>query len=431
MRFLLSISRLFLQVAFLRALCIFLFLLVCAPVAGAKKNLSLAEAERMAVRQSLEVRLAGADVRIRKGMRKEASGTYYPQVHSRVVAPFVGHESGFFADQVIWDFGRTKNRVKSSKSLVSSAKYSKKNAENKAVTRARKAFYAVILNEARLVYAEKNRLHAGMRLEKSIILARNGRISPLELAQQESDEKNIIFQLNGAQNGVESARFDFFQLLGIEDTGDITLVPPQDSEEILPPVKELLADVLKDNPTLLALAEQLKSDKAKIAAAKAEFLPILYGRVAYRFEGEGAHTDAPDFIAGAGATIPLFKGFSRFGTLDKTRAVRERTEIEIALEKQRLEREVKRLLLDITHADEYIELSRRVLGTAEKKLILAREKAELGAASKLDLVFSEKEYANFYLKYEESLYNKRALVADLKFLAGLDTAEEWVVEVEK
>ncbi|WP_462138016.1 TolC family protein [Candidatus Mycalebacterium sp.] len=412
-----------------RALCVFLLLLVCAPVAGAEKTLSLAEAERMAVRQSLEVRLAGADVRIRRGIRREVSGAYYPQVRSRVIAPFIGRESGFFADQIIWDFGRTRNRVKSSGNLVSSAEYSKKNAENEAVTRARKAFYAVILNEARLIYAEKDRLYAGMRLEKTMILAKNGRISPLELAQQESDEKKIIFELNGAQNRVESARFEFFQLLGIENAEDITLVPPQDSEEILPPAKEIVPEIFKDNPTLLALSEQLKSDKAKIAGAKAEFLPILYGRVAYRFKGDGAET--PAFIAGAGATIPIFQGFSRFGALDKNRAARERTEIKIALEKQRLERAVKRLLLDILHADEDIELSRRVLGTAEKKLILAREKAGLGAASKLDLVFSEKEYAKFYLKYEESLYNKRMLLADLKFFAGSVTAEEGGTEVEK
>lgn len=412
------------------AFCVFLlFAVTFAPEAYAEKKLSLAEAERMAVRASLEVRLASSNVIIREGMRKEAAGAYYPQVYSRLIVPFIGRESGFFADQIIWDFGRTRNRVKSSKTLVVSAQYSKKNAENEAATRARKAFYGVILEEARLVYAEKNRLYAGMKLEKSMILAKNGRISPLEFAQQESDEKNIVFELSGARNRVENARFELFQLLGIENAEDITLEIPQNSDDVLPPAEELILSVFKDNPVLLALEERLKSDKMKIAAARAEFLPVLYGRVAYRFEGDGAET--PAFIAGAGATIPIFQGFSRFGVLDRTRAERDRTEIKIALEKQRLEREVKRLLLDISHADENIELSRRILSTAEKKLILAREKEKLGVVAKLDLVFAEKEYAKFYLKYEETLYNKRMLLADLKFLAGSVTDEGGEPEVEK
>ena len=86
------------------------------------------------------------------------------------------------------------------------------------------------------------------------------------------------------------------------------------------------------------------------------------------------------------------------------------------MKKQRLERTIKRLLLDISHAEAEMNLSRQILGTAEKRLILAREKESLGTISNLDLVFSEKEYAKFYLKYEESLYNKRVLVGELSFL---------------
>ncbi len=376
----------------------------------------------MAVEASLEVRLAGTEIKIRQSLWKENVSSYYPQIHSRVIAPFVGRESGFFADQIIWDFGRTRNRVKSSRNLVAMAGFSKKRAVGETLRQVRTAFYKVLLEQARLLYVEKNHQLARMKLERSRILKKNGRISSLQFAEQESDESNVLFELQGARNRVESARFALFQLIGIEDGGGITLEIPEDPKDVPPTAEEMLPLVFKGNPYLLGLAAQLKSDKANIAAARAEFYPILYGRVAYRFEGDGAET--PAFIAGAGARIPIFQGFSRFAKLDRNRAARERTEIKIALEKQRLEREIKRLLLDIAHSGSDIDLSKQVLGTAEKRLILVREKNELGAASKIDLVFSEKEYAKSYLNYEESVYNRRVLIAELSFLAEEFSAKE-------
>ena len=401
--------------AFFLPLLAALFALISAPSAGGR-TLSLEEAEGMAVNASLEVRLAGAEVRISEGRRREASSSYYPNVRARIIAPFVGRESGFFADQVIWDFGRTRNRVKSQRSLVEAAKMSKENTEREAVRRARKTFFSVLLEEARLSYAETNHGLAMMNLERGRILEKNGRISNLELAEQESEEKSMLFEKRRAQNAVETARFELFQLLDIQDGSNITLESPEDLEFEARPAKEIVASALEGNAYLRGLAEQLRSDEANVRAARAEYMPVLYGRVAYRFKGEGAET--PAFIAGAGATIPIFEGFSRPAKVDRMRAAQQGTKIKMSLEKQRLERDIRRLLLEITHADADIMLSRQVLGTAQEKLILAREKEKLGAGSKLDLKFAEKEYAKFYLKYEESLYNRRVLLVDLMFLTG-------------
>ena len=400
----------------LRTFCLFLLAVVCViPVAGAQ-NLSLEDAERMAIESSLEVRLAETEVDRRKAARREASSAYFPKLHSRLIPPFIGRESGFFADQILWDFGRTKNRVKSRRSLTREAVMSKENARREALRAVRKAFYTVLLEEARLLYAEKSHLFARMQLERGRILEKNGRISTIELAERESEEKSIRFDAHKVKNSLQSARFELFQLLGIKDGGSLTLEVPRDAEFDLLPAEDVVASAFGDNAYLRALAERLKSDKANIGAARAEFLPVIYGRVAYRFKGEGAET--PAFIAGAGASIPIFEGFSRFAKLDRMRAAKKGTEIKIEIEKRRLENEIRRLLLKISQADSDILLSRQVLGTAEKKIIVAREKEQLGAASLLDLTFSEREYAKFYLKYEESVYNRRVLLVDLIFLAG-------------
>lgn len=418
------------------------FALLFSPSA-AGRTLSLEEAEAMAVNASLEVRLAGTEVRMSEGRRREASSRYFPTVHARLIPnvregsdgfelEFLERESGFFADQILWDFGRTRNRVKARRGLVKAAKMSKTEAERSAVRRARKAFYTVILEEARLSYAEKSHGLALLNLERSVILEKNGRISNLELTEQESQEKSMLFAKRKAENAVETARFELFQLLGITGGGNIILGSPEDLEFDARPSQEIVAAALKGNAYLLGLTERLRSDEANVRAARAEYFPVIYGRVAYRFEGRGADPESRDFIAGAGATVPIFEGFSRPAKVGRMKAAKQNTEIKIALERQRLERDIRRLLLEINHADADIMLSRQVLGTAQEKLILAREKEKLGAGSILDLKFAEKEYAKFYLKYEESVYNRRVLLVDLMFLAGgLPSVELPSVETEK
>ncbi|KAB2832527.1 MAG: hypothetical protein F9K51_04960, partial [Candidatus Dadabacteria bacterium] len=104
---------------------LFFILLLGLNTAGAqeKKVLSLDEAVSMALKENPGITVSEANIEISKALVRNMQAPYYPDVYTRIIVPFVGRESGFFLDQMIWDFGQMSNKVKSSKEQLKSTKF--------------------------------------------------------------------------------------------------------------------------------------------------------------------------------------------------------------------------------------------------------------------------------------------------------------------
>ncbi|MCC6712401.1 MAG: TolC family protein, partial [Candidatus Dadabacteria bacterium] len=91
--------------------------------AGEARVLTLDEAIATALGENPGMTAADASVEISESLVRSANSAWYPEIYTRLVFPFIGRESGFFLDQMIWDFGRTSNRVKSSKAQLRSTRF--------------------------------------------------------------------------------------------------------------------------------------------------------------------------------------------------------------------------------------------------------------------------------------------------------------------
>ena len=87
------------------------------------KVITLDEAIVIGISNNHSLVLSKLDIDISRARVKEAKSDYYPQIESRIVVPFVERESGFFLDQLIWDFGRTSNIVKATKYQLAASEY--------------------------------------------------------------------------------------------------------------------------------------------------------------------------------------------------------------------------------------------------------------------------------------------------------------------
>ena len=92
--------------------------------------LTLDEAIATALGENPGMTVADAAVEISQSQVRAAQSAWYPEIYTRLIFPFIGRESGFFLDQMIWDFGRTSNRVKSSKAQLRSTKFDSETARH-------------------------------------------------------------------------------------------------------------------------------------------------------------------------------------------------------------------------------------------------------------------------------------------------------------
>jgi len=335
----------------------------------------------------------------------------------------VGRESGFFLDQMIWDFGRTSNKVKSGKAQLESSKYQKETTREDIELNTIVSYYTVLsqthITEAR----EKKTVEAEKRFERAEGFYKAGRISQIEVTKEEVNLGNSKMELSAARNDLEIAEDSLMTAMGLEGEFNFELVDSLAYKKKDISLEDSIDRALDTRPELKSLKAQEVSMKANVAATKREFYPLLFGRTAYRFKGEGAET--PGFIAGVGLQFPIFDGFSRFANVQDAKAKLMRSQAEMETARVEIAAEVKQLKLDLDLAEENIQITEKTRESAERSFLLAQERYRLERASELELAEAEAIYSSSKAAYMQSIYNYNITAARLeRAIGGTDEVDK-------
>jgi outer membrane protein TolC len=388
-----------------------------------KKVLTLEDAIGIALENNPGIAVSDANIEISKAFVRNMQAPYYPDIYTRIIVPFVGRESGFFLDQMIWDFGRTSNKVKSGKAQLESAKYDRETTREDVELNTIVSYYTVLsqmhITEAR----EKKVAEAERRFERAEGFYKAGRISRIEVTKEEVSLGNSKMELAAARNDLEIAEDSLMTAMGMEGEFNFELVDSLEYEKMDISLEDSIDRALDSRPELKSLKAQEASMKANLAATKKEFYPLLFGRTAYRFKGEGAET--PGFIAGVGFQLPIFDGFSRFANVQDAKAKLMRSQAEMETAKVEIEAEVKQLRLDLDLAKQNIQITEKTRESAERSFLLARERYRLERASELELAEAEALYSSSNAAYMQAIYNYNITAAKLKrAIGGTDEADK-------
>jgi len=401
----------------LNILLIFIFFLsLNSLLAQEIATLSLDDAIKLALKNNPNIVASDADIDISEAVVKQAKSAYYPQISSRIIVPFIGRESGFYLDQLIWDFGRTSNRVKSSKAILESSKYRKDQTRDNIILNTIIYYYTALSDSHIVVSLDKRVVEAEKRLEKTEMFFHSGRATELEVARSETELAKIKLDLIKANHNLEISKLNLKQIVGIEDDVELELDGVIQYRKIFFDVEESVDQALNTRPELKALLAIEESNKANIEVSKKEFYPVIFGRTAYRFEGKGAET--PGFIAGVGVKFPIFEGFSRFGKVQEAKANLRKTKAEKEIAKSDIISEVKQYFLDLEYAEENIIVTSKTKDSSEKTLLLAQERYKQDRASELELAEAESIYEESKTKYMQALYTYYINVAKLERATG-------------
>ncbi len=382
-----------------------------------KEALSLDDAVDLALMNNPTITISNANIDIFRAGVKNAKSIYYPQINSRIVVPFIGRESGFFLDQLIYDFGRTTNRVKYTKALLRSSKFDRESAEDDIILNTIIGYYTVLAETHISDAMEKKVFESEKRLEQTQGFYQLGRVPLTEVTKAEVNLGNAKLEQITAANNLEVAKVNLLTTMGLEedefnfeleDSDDITLVNSE--------LEQSIVQALGSRAELKSLEAQKKAMRANLKASKKEFYPEIFGRTAYRFEGEGAET--PGFIIGVGVRFPIFEGFSRFAKVEDSKAHLRRTKAELRSTRAAIITQIKQLYLDLEFAKENIQVTKRTKDSAEQSLLLARERYNLARASSIELAEAEALFAISNARYMQSIYNYNINIARLERATG-------------
>ncbi len=381
-----------------------------------RKILSIDKAVDIAIENNPGITVSDADIEISRALVRNSKAPYYPEISTRLIVPFIGRESGFFLDQMIWDFGRTSNKVKSSKAQLKSSKYNKEVTKDDVVLNTVVSYYTVLARLHITEAHEKRVAEFEKRLEQAEGFFRAGRISQTEVTKAEVNLGNSRLELIAARNELESAKVGLLNAMGIEGEFNYELVDTLQYQKKEINVEESIDNALDSRPEIKSLKAQEAAMRASLSATKKEFYPLIFGRTAYRFKGKGAET--PGFIAGIGLQFPIFEGFSRFADVQDSKARLMRTQAEIETARMDIASEIKQLTLELNFAEENITVTEKTRNSAEQSLLLARERYRLERASDVELAEAESIYATTNATYMQAIYNYNITAARLERAIG-------------
>lgn len=384
--------------------------------------LTLDEAIKVALENNPDLLAKNATVDAVQAKVKGAKSLFYPQVGFTFIVPFIGRESGISADQLIWDFGRTPNLVKASRANLESTEFERAATREDVILNTKIAYYTV-LSERHIVEAEESSVAENeKRFLQTEGFLRAGRVSRIEVTKAEVNLGNAKLRLINARNDLEIAKMNLARAMGVEGDLNYEFKDELDYKKVDMNLERAINIALEKRPDLKSLQAKEVAVRAELAASEKDiYFPVILGRVAYRFEGEGA--TGPDFIAGVGLRFDIFKGFSDIAEVNQGRANLRRAQAETESLKQEIILEIKRLYLELKSAEESIGVIKASKASAEGTLKLARERYRLEVGSQIELSEAESLQSSTLANHIQAIYNYKIALAQLERAIGEDIEE--------
>lgn len=391
-------------------------LLLFSQIAWAQEIIPVERAVEIALLNNPEFRISRSEVDISKSLLRQARAPLYPHLKGKMVVPFVGRESGFYVDQVIWDFGKTRARIRAREHHLESAEHSLTGSKTMLVRDTRIAYYQALSEKNRLQEAATETQRRAWLLEKTEELFAVGKRSAQQLSQAEIDLQQAKLQLVSRENSYELAMLNLRHLMNDPSLEQFDIREDLFYEKVNETRENFVGLALSQNPDIKSLLADRGGIKASIAETRGKFLPSIFGRAAYRFEGKGAQT--PAFIAGVGIKIPIFEGFSRFGQMAQSRAELARNEAQTELLRNRIILSVGELYLQLKHLEKRIGIFADSESISEKNLRLVKERYEARSASKIEFAEAQALYEEAVADYKNSIYDYKIIRLRLLSLCG-------------
>jgi outer membrane protein len=412
--------------------------LICGSAAAQNaQKLSLQEAERIAIQNHPQIQAAIHVASAANAQVTQARSAYYPTAYgsltavdaennSRITAGALNnpiiyerYADGVTISQLITDFGRTHELVKSSNL------HAQADQEKVVTTRADvllgvdRAYFVVLRAQAVLTVARETVKERQLVADQVGELEKNKIKSGLDLSFANVDLAQAQLLLLQAQNDLDTSYAELSTALGYGDERTFQLV-----DEPLPPAppsdfSDLLQQALKNRPDLISLRLDAASAHSYAAAEHDLWFPIISAAGAAGLTPYGADQLAPRYAAvGVNVNIPIFNGHL-FGALRSEANSRAQAQDQYLRDLQnQVVRDVRTAWLNANSAFQRLALTDQLLKHATDALDLAQSRYKLGLSSIIELSQAQLNMTQAELESASAKYDYETQLSVLNYQIG-------------
>ncbi len=295
------------------------------------------------------------------------------------------------ASQVLYDGGRTWNRIDSAVAGVDSARAALESVEQSVLLQAVNAYMNVRRDQQFVALAQNN-----VRVITEQLRAAEDRFAVGEVTRTDvSQARARLAQSQASLAAQEGALAQSFQLYGRvvgAPPGELAPPPP------LPPLPVTLAEAVQEaldrHPDVRSARFDEAQARSDIATAQGALLPTvtLSGSVSY---GEDQSSTLSNGVTTAQvqlqARIPLYQGGAEYAEIRRTQAVQSQRMAQIHETARAIQEQVENAWTSLMTARITIRAARAQVAAAQLAFEGVTEEAKLGARTTLDVLDAEQE----------------------------------------
>jgi len=407
----------------------------CLPQSAQK--LTLQEAEQIAIQNHPRVQAALNLASAAKSQVTEARAAYYPTVYgsltgayaennSRIAAGFLNNPSvfdryanGVAVNQLVTDFGRTHQLVKSSNLHAQAQQESVVTTRADVLLQVDESYFATLKAQSVLAVAQETVKARQLASDQVTELAKNKIKSDLDVNFANVTLAQAQLLLIQAQNDLQGSFARLSAALGYSDQRTFELAEEPMPAPPVQDVASLIQQALKDRPELISARLDVGSAQSYATAERDLKLPTVS---AIGVAGLIPYNQAPlaprYAAAGFNVNIPLFNGHL-FGALQSEATYRAQAQNQYLRDLQdQIVRDVQTAWLNVNSAFQRLSVTERLLEQANQALDLARSRYSLGLSSVIELSQAELNQTDARIQRASATYDYEAQYSLLSYQLG-------------
>ena len=416
--------------------------LITAPaVAQTVQTLSLQQAEQVAIQNHPQIQAATALASAAEAQVRQFRAAYYPNANGSLTgaeavdtnrigagvlnAPqiFDKYANGFSINQLVTDFGRTHELVKSSTLHAQAQQENVVTSRADVLLQVDQSYFGVLRAGALLRVAQQTVSERQLVSNQVTQLAANQLKSQLDVTFANVDLAQSQLLLIQAQNNVQASYADLTRALGFADQRSYHLAEP--SQPVPPPMDlaSLIQEAMMNRPELISEQFEVNSAESFATAERDLWFPTISavgfaGLIPVHAVVSTAGLRDQYAAAGFNVNIPIFNGHS-FGALRneaQARALAQQQNLRDL--EDRIVRDVNKAWLDANSGYQRLSVVEQLVNQATLALNLAQSRYQLGLSSIVELTQAQLNLTQAQIEQVNATYDYQVQLAALNYQTG-------------
>lgn len=428
---------------------LFLYSLCCVwvgkEVAAADQPLTLQDAIATAVSQHPSLRvgaaaIAAAQARVQQqkaGYLPRGSYTYAFSHQQRPVTAAVGgvrldgeqqrtrsvaqvydfHSTNVNLSQVLFDFGRTLDLIRSASASVEASAADVETTRQTVIFNTKQAYFGLLSSQRLLRVAEETVRQNQKHLEVAQARLEVGVAPRFDVTQAQVQVSNARLNYVSAQNNVARGKETLRTAMGSTQPFAFTLVDALDRQPVSLHDDEIMPVAYANRPEFRSLHAQQRAAVARASFLRKQYLPSISTNAQYNWTGRG-YPLQEGWNVGLAFSFPLFDDILTAAQVNEAQANSEGLAAQEEELRQRIELEVRSSLLELHRAETSIQVSQETETQANENLALAEGRYQVGVGNIIELTDAQTAATSARANVIQSLYTFKTAFAELEKAIG-------------